>query len=147
MIIPFDVTQPPPRPQTLEQAQALIDVLWDTLGQMQARILELEERLRLTSRNSSKPPSSDGLATERRGPGRRGRGRRCGGQPGHPGVKRALVPLEEVDQVYPCWPAERCACGGEIRPAVTSTPSMFSVLKPGSEKLTRYVPATNSVKR
>lgn len=117
MIIPFNITQPPPRPQTLEQAQALIDVLWDTLGQMQARILELEERLRLTSRNSSKPPSSDGLATERRGPGRRGRGRRCGGQPGHPGVKRALVPLEEVDQVYPCWPAERCACGGEIRVA------------------------------
>ena len=117
MIIPFDVTQPPPRPQTLEEAQALINVLWDTLGQMQARLLELEEQVRLTSRNSSKPPSSDGPATERRYPEPHRSGRRCGGQPGHPGVKRALVPLEEVDQVYPCWPAERCACGGEIKVA------------------------------
>ena len=64
MIMPFDVTQPPPQPQTLEEAQAVIDVLWDTLGQLQARILELEEQLRLTSRNSSKPPSSDGPGTE-----------------------------------------------------------------------------------
>lgn len=117
MIILFDVTQPPPRPQTLEEAQALIDVLWDTLRQMQARLLELEEQVRLTSRNSSKPPSSDGPARERRYPERPKSGRRCGGQPGHPGVKRALIPLPAVDQVYPCWPVERCACGGEIRVA------------------------------
>lgn len=117
MIMPFDVTQPPPQPPTLEAAQAVIDVLWDTLGQMQARILELEEQLRLTSRNSSKPPSSDSPGTERRYPERQRSGRRRGGQPGHPGVKRALVPLTEVDQVYPCWPVERCPCGGEIRVA------------------------------
>ena len=117
MIMPFDVTQPPPRPQTLEAAQAVIDVLWDPLGQMQARILELEERLRLTSRNSSKPPSRDGPGTERRYPERQRSGRRRGGQPGHAGVKRALVPLEAGDQVYPCWPVERCAGGGEIRVA------------------------------
>lgn len=117
MIIPFDVTQLPPRPQTLEEAQALINVLWDTLGQMQARLLELEEQLRLTSRTSSKPPSSDGPAMERRYPERPRSDRRCGGQPGHPGVKRALVPLTEVNQVYRCWPVERCACGGEIKVA------------------------------
>src|SRR5512135_1319111 len=117
MHLPLDVTQPPPRPQTLEQAQALIDVLWDPLRQMHARLLELEEQVRLTSRNSSKPPSSDGPAREPRYPERPRRGRRCGGQPGHPGVKRALVPLLEVDQGYPCWPVERCACGGEIRGA------------------------------
>ena len=117
MTIPFDVTQPPPRPPTLEAAQAVIDVLWDTLGQLQARILELAEQLRLTSRHSSKPPSSEGPAVERRYPEWQRRGRRRGGQPGHPGVNRALVPLTEVDQVYPCWPGERCACGGEIRVA------------------------------
>ena len=117
MIIPFDVTQPPPRPQTLEEAQALINVLWDTLGQMQARLLEWEEQVRLTSRNSSKPPSSEGPATERRYQERHKSGRRQGGQPGHVGVKRALVPLAEVDQIYPCWPVERCSCGGEIRVA------------------------------
>ena len=115
MHIPLDVTQPPPRPQTLEQAQALIDVLWDTLRQMQTRLLELEEQVRLTSRNSSKPPSSDGPARERRYPERPKSGRRGGGQPGHPGVTRALVPLPEVDQVYPCWPVAQCPCGGEIR--------------------------------
>src|SRR5512144_1023412 len=117
MIILFDVTQPPPRPQTLEEAQALIDVLWDTLRQMQARLLELEEQVRLTSRNSSKPPSSDGPAREPRYPERPRSGRRCGGQPAHPGVKRALVPLPEVDQVSPGWPVARCGGGGEIRGA------------------------------
>ena len=119
MITPFAVTQPPPRPQTLAEAQAVIDVLWDPLGQLQARILELEEQWQLTSRPASKPPSRAGPGTERRYPERQRRGRRRGGQPGHAGVKRALVPLEEVDQVYPCWPVERCACGGEIRVADT----------------------------
>src|SRR5512135_3156204 len=119
MLIPLDVTQPPPRPQTLAQAQALIDVLWDTLRQMQARLLELKEQVRLTSRNSSKPPSSDGPARECRYPERCRSGRRRGGQPGHPGVKRALVPLPEVDQVYPCWPVARCACGAAIQVADT----------------------------
>src|SRR5512135_1775801 len=143
MHIPLDVTQPPPRPQTLEQAPELIDVLWETLRKMQDRLLELEEQGRLTSRNSSKPPSSDGPARERRYPERPKSGRRGGGQPGHPGVKRALVPLWEVDQVQPCWPVAQCPCGGESR--VTDAPcerhQVFELpaIRPHVTEYQRYV--------
>ena len=51
------------------QKDALIQVLWQQvqalttqMQEMQKRILHLEARLALNSTNSSKPPSSDGLA-------------------------------------------------------------------------------------
>ncbi len=102
MTVHLDTTQPPPHPPTLAEAHALIDLLWQVVGQLQTRVTELEEQLRLTSRNSSKPPSSDGPAVQRAGGATEGSGRRRGGQPGHRGVQRALVPVEAVDQVHPC---------------------------------------------
>ncbi len=50
---------------------------------LKARILALEHRLGKSSRNSSKPPSSDGLAKAKVKSGRRKRS--SGGQPGHKG--------------------------------------------------------------
>jgi transposase len=65
----------------------------------------LQERLPQTSRNSSRPPSSD--PPQRPRP-RRPRGqRRRGGQPGHPGHTRTLLPVEEVDEVVVLKP-DRC---------------------------------------
>src|SRR6266849_2531175 len=57
----------------------------------------VQEQLNQTSRNSSRPPSSDPPQSHRprRPPGKR----RRGGQPGHPGHTRTLVPVEEVDEV------------------------------------------------
>ena len=56
------------------------------------------------SRPSSRPPSSDPpQATEKR-PRREPSGRRPGGQPGHEGQARALVPVEAVDVVIPVKP-------------------------------------------
>ena len=67
------------------------------------RIADLERQLALKQQNStltSKPPSSDGLAGQQRTRGRRRKSRRRpGGQPGHPGHHRPLVPLERVDAV------------------------------------------------
>src|SRR5512143_4308037 len=117
MIVHLDTTPPPPHPPTLAEAHALIALLWQVVGQLQTRMAELQERLRLTSRNSSKPPSSDGPAVQRAGGATGGSGRRHGGQPGHRGVHRALVPLAAVDQVYPCLPPAVCACGGKVQVA------------------------------
>ena len=75
------------------------------------KIADLERRLALRGRNStnsSKPPSSDGLAGPER---KRGCGkpkskkrRRSGGQKGHPGHSRPLFPPEKVDRVVEVLP-------------------------------------------
>jgi transposase len=73
---------------------------------LEARVGELERRLNRSSRNSSLPPSQDPpSAPPRRGGKSSGRGR--GGQPGHEGRHRRLLPPEQVDEVVEHWP-ERC---------------------------------------
>jgi transposase len=82
---------------------------------LEARVAELERRLNRSSRNSSLPPSQDPpSAPPRRG--EPGSGRARGGQPGHEGKRRPLLPLERVDEVVEHWPAccRACAhCFGE----------------------------------
>ena len=66
------VLEPSRLPDTVSQCHALISELSEAVGQLTSalegameRIAILEEQLKLNSRNSSKPPSSDG-------PGQRG---------------------------------------------------------------------------
>jgi transposase len=114
MMVHLDTTQPPPHPPIRAEAQALIDLWWQVVGQRQTRVTEWEEPLRLTSRNASKPPSSDGPAVQRVGGATGESGRRRGGQPGHRGVQRAFVPVEAVDPVHPGLPSAVWAGGGEV---------------------------------
>ena len=72
------------------------------------RIAELERKLNRNSHNSSAPPSSDPPSRPKRGKDRTGRER--GGQPGHEGRGRDLLPACAVDEVIELWP-KRCACG------------------------------------
>jgi transposase len=76
---------------------------------LEARVVKLEEQLRRSSRNCSLPPSQDPPSAPPR-PRGSGSGRTQGGQPGHEGRSRPLLPLERVDEVVEYWP-ERCqAC-------------------------------------
>jgi transposase len=81
------------------------------------RIADLERQLALRAQNStttSKPPSSDGLAGRQRTRGRRTKSRRLpGGQPGHRGHCRALVPPQRVNAVVDLVPTtcDRCQRG------------------------------------
>ena len=88
---------------TPSAAQALILAL-------QERIRELEARLGQTSANSSRPPSSDPPQTPAR-PTAPPSGRQRGGQPGHRGVCRALLPIEQVDEVEEVVPEVCRHCG------------------------------------
>ncbi|HXL44623.1 MAG TPA: IS66 family transposase [Gaiellaceae bacterium] len=82
---------------------------------LEARVAELERRLKRSSRNSSLPPSQDPPSAPPR-PRRPGSGRERGGQPGHEGKNRPLLPLERVDEVVEHWP-ERCrACAHVFSP-------------------------------
>src|SRR5439155_1480214 len=62
------------------------------ITEQEKQITDLERQLALRKRNStnsSKPPSSDGLAGEQRPRGRKHKSqRKPGGQPGHPGHHR-----------------------------------------------------------
>jgi len=68
----------------------------------------LQEQLNQTSRNSSRPPSSDPPHRER--PHRPRSTRRRGGQPGHPGHTRTLMPGDEVDKVVVIKPEQCTHC-------------------------------------
>ena len=85
------------------------------IAQWEKRVADLEQQLagwKKDSTNSSKPPSSDGPATARRLKRSPCRGRRKpGGQPGHPGRYRELVPPERVDQTVALLPANCGRCG------------------------------------
>ena len=77
------------------------------IAELQAENLELRRRLGLNSRNSSRPPSTDGLAKPAPKSLRRRSGRRPGGQPGHPGSR-----LEQVSAPNEVLRHEPRACGG-----------------------------------
>jgi len=81
--------------------------------ELRAKVAALEEKLGQNSRNSSKPPSSDGSnAREQRR--RRRKGRKRGGQPGHPRHERRLVPVEQAASVTKVLPGQCEHCDREL---------------------------------
>ena len=88
------------------------------IADAEKQIADLERQLGLrkqNSTNSSKPPSSDGLAGDQRSRGRKRKSRRKpGGQPGHAGHHRRLVPTAEVSHVEVLLPSQCGHCGGRL---------------------------------
>src|SRR5258708_119910 len=110
------MTDEPPIPQTLwdtltPEAQGAITAVVQSLEQ---RIAELEERVNKNSTNSSKPPSSDPPSVKRRPPAPAS-GKKRGGQPGRRHHTRALVPPEQLRQVFECRPPECRSCGEALQ--------------------------------
>ena len=80
---------------------------------LQARVEELERRLNVNSTNSSKPPSSDPPGTDKKKPPKKKkRKRKRGGQKGHKGHHRALIPEEQVNKFVDQKPCTCEECGG-----------------------------------
>ena len=101
--------------RTPPEAQAYIRALESRLSALEARgqafqaeNRALQEQGKQTSRHSSRPPSSD--PPHRLRPRRPRSGRRRGGQPGHPGQTRSLLPVEDVDEVVVLKPEECRGC-------------------------------------
>jgi transposase len=92
-----------------ERLQAQVESLTARVARQDERIAQLERRLNRSSRNSSQPPSVDPPGTAPRR-GKDSSGRAQGGQPGHEGKGRPLLPAWAVDDVVDHWP-DRCDCG------------------------------------
>jgi transposase len=103
---------------TPPSVRALVEHLTAQLQALATRVAQLEEQKGRSSRNSSKPPSSDGPAQKgfaggsgsgkSRGDGLR---RRRGGQQGHPGHGRDLLPIERCTEVIAHHPTACRRCG------------------------------------
>ena len=92
------------------QPRRLVPIVLDC----QRRLDLLHARLALTSRNSSKPPASEGYAKPAPKSLRERTGRRPGGQPGHAG--HTLQPVPRPDHVVPHRLTQcPCGCGRSLR--------------------------------
>ncbi|NOR81304.1 MAG: IS66 family transposase [Methyloprofundus sp.] len=122
----FDFNQTMPHPKTLEEAQQIINALWNRSSEFEkneltltSKITNLEEKLNTNSTNSSKSPSSDLFKPKKSKKKYHGAGKnnalKQGAQKGHKGKGRKLLPPEKVDETVVCLPKSTCECGGQIK--------------------------------
>lgn len=85
------------------------------IAKLEREVFLLREKANLTSRNSSKPPSSDPPSAPKRVPRAKGK-RSRGGQPGYAFHARPLVPAEHVaaENIVNHKPEHCAACGHEL---------------------------------
>ena len=106
--MPFNITQEFVQ-QLLEQIAQLtkqVSELTAEISELQQTIKELEEKKNRNSKNSSKPPSSDGYA--KKPASLHGRsGRKQGGQEGHEGANLAQ---RRPDRIVGCMPSKCAKC-------------------------------------
>ena len=133
--------------QEIERLRRENERLREENAEQAKQIADLERQLALRQQNSttsSKPPSSDGLAGRPRERGRRTKSRRTpGGQPGHPGHCRSLMPAARVNQVIDVFPAVCRHCDHALsarRRVVTGEPRRHQVteLPPIEAHVTEY---------
>lgn len=94
-----------------EQAGQIVG-LKATVVELRERVVTLEAQVGQNSSNSHRPPGSDLVPPPK--PKRESGGKRKGGQTGHDGSHRMLVPAERVDVVVPCLPPACKGCGHSL---------------------------------
>jgi len=88
--------------QISEQAQEI--------AALKAQVAELLEKLNQNSSNSHKPPSSDPPGNRKQRRAKAKQKRKRGGQKGHKGNRRELLPPEQVDEFVDHFPHECESC-------------------------------------
>jgi transposase len=90
----------------LQGEEAVVALFEQTIAQLAVRVTALEEQRAKNSRNSSKPPSSDGLKKPAPRSLRKRSGKKSGGQPGHTGHTLKAVERAQHTETHR---VERCA--------------------------------------
>src|SRR5579859_1728040 len=95
-----------------EQGEATVRALFEAQAKLiralEDRIQALEDRIAKNSRNSSKPPSSDGLKKPKPQSRRQKSGKASGGQPGHVGYRLEPVEKPQYTEVNPVLACQNC---------------------------------------
>jgi transposase len=120
--------------QTPPAVQEFVLALIAHVQELETEVSALRERVNRNSRNSSKPPSSDGPDVAPKPRKRAKSKRKRGGQPGHKGTTRKLVPIEQVKDSYAIKPETCRKCGHALegqdpephRHQVTEIPPMVA---------------------
>ena len=111
----------------VQQLEQIKDAQKTVIERLEEKVIQLKERLRQNSANSSLPPSSDspfGETPAQRQPS----GRKQGAQPGHPGFGRRLLSETEVDKIIDLHP-EQCATCGALLLGEDCTPTRRQVIE------------------
>jgi len=90
-----------------EGEDAVVALVFATFGKLAERIQQLEDQIAKNSNNSSKPPSSDGLAKKPKSL-RHKSGKKSGGQPGHPGSTLKAVAHPDYVEVHLVKRCQHC---------------------------------------
>lgn len=118
----------------IAELEALVAEQAEQIAELAEQNAELLRRLGEDSGNSNKPPSSDPPANRaarraKKKAGKDKKKRKRGGQPGHKGASRTLVPPEDVDEIEDLYPDE-CENCWKLPPEVPdATPKRYQQIE------------------
>jgi transposase len=100
--------------ETPVAVQNLVKVLWTKNQELKKRLSLVEEQIKKNSKNSSRPPSTDGWE-KKKSEKKSEEKRKRGGQKGHKGHERHLYETSECEEIYIHQPKVCKACGTELK--------------------------------
>lgn len=114
--------------------EAVITLIHQTVGQLAARVQALEDQVSKNSRNSGKPPSSDGLAKPAPKSLRKRHGKKTGGQPGHEGNTLKAVEKPDHVEIHKAKQCKHCQSSlEEVKASSVEKRQVFDLPKPRVE--------------